>query len=351
MSNSPPVPPKTAWISRVWTTAQPILVQESIVILQSVMKGGAILLSRLETRSGQLQLPAPSPESSYLLKAQPWFQTLGAKWWQLMSWLRGKLPPAWQAKLTEMGLTIIFMGVLLIFLWSGPSQAPATSPASKTRPSPTLSPPPSQTTVLVKPRPAPTPYLPVPSPSSPPELAPTSESMDSTDTQEVNLRPVAAPETRDDQISEIPAESVLPTALGDVAVPAESLPPIEAELGASKSPAEIEDIPVVPMLSPEEAALADARNQFLGITNQYQPGLVEDLALDQNTGAARFTLNPAWYALTSQAQDGLAQDLWQRSHQLEFSQVLITDTSGRMLVRSPIIGQKPVIVHRVASVP
>ncbi|MDS3859424.1 hypothetical protein RIF25_01255 [Thermosynechococcaceae cyanobacterium BACA0444] len=346
MSNSPPAPPKTAWISRVWTIAQPVLVRESIVILQSVIKGGEILLSRLETRSGQLQLPAPSPESSYLLKAQPWFQTLGAKWWQLMAWLRGKLPSAWQGKLTETGLTAIFIGILLIFLWPGPSQSPATPPPPKTRPTPILAPPPAQTTVLVKPRPAPNALPPVElAPEQTPSETPPTEIIEPEPPPETNLIGTAPPTISDQPDLETPVEPTLTPA------PAEAIPPGGAAIEVPEPVIAVEDAPIVPQLSPAEAALADAQNQLLGISDRYRHGLVADLVLDQTTGAARLTFNPAWYDLSPSAQDGLAQELWQRSHELEFAKLLITDTAGQVLVRPPIIGQKPVIVHRVATVP
>lgn len=337
MTNSPSVPPKLAWINRIWTMAQPVLVRESIVILQSVIKGGELLLSRLETRSGQLQLPAPSPESSYLLKAQPWLQSLGQKWWQLMTWLRGKLPQAWQGTLTETGLTAIFIGILLIVLWPSPSQAPATPPPPKSRPTPTLAPPPPQTTVLVKPRPAPTVSTPVPVPPKPtetdlPQLDPTSETPRPEPPLEAEGSPVYATNLEAEPIAEAVEEPMV-------------APEVEV-----KEP-EIVETPAIPSLTPQEAALAQARTQFSSISDRYQPGLVADLSLDQQTRMARLTLTPAWYALSASQQDRLAQDLWQQRDQLELSQLLITDSSGQVLVRPPIIGQKPVIVHRGARVP
>lgn len=346
MTNSPPAPPKTAWISRAWTIAQPILLRETIVILQSVIQGGKVLLGRLETRSGQLQLPPPTPESSYLLKAQPWLQSVGRKWWQLMTWLRGKLPQAWQGKLTETGLTAIFIGILLIFLWPGPSQSSATPPPPKTRPTPTLAPPPAQTTVLVKPRPAPNARLPVElAPEQPPSETPPAEIIEPEPPPETDLIGTAPPTIGDQPALGTPVEPTLATA------PAEAISPGGAEIEVPEPGIAVEEAPIVPQLSPGEAALADAQNQLLGISDRYRPGLVADLVLDQTTGAARLTFNPAWYDLSPSAQDGLAQELWQRSHELEFAKLLITDTAGQVLVRPPIIGQKPVIVHRVATVP
>lgn len=336
MTNSPPDPPKMAWISRVWTKAQPILIRESIVILQSVIKGGEILLGRLETRSGQLQLAAPAPESSYLLKAQPWFQALGRKWWQLMTGLRAKLPQAWQEKLTETGLTAIFIGILLIFLWPGPTQAPAAPPAPKARPTPTLTPPPAQTTVLVKPRPAPN-----PSPSvlpGPPELEPTPDSPRPEPAAAELPPPVNSPAPEKESTIDILEE---PTAISDL-TELDELEKTEPEMIAP---------PAIPPLSPQERALTDARNQLLDITDRYWPGLVENLTLDPEKGTAKFTLTLAWSDLSASQQDGLAQELWQRSQQLEFSQLLMTDPSGQVLVRPPIIGAKPIIVHRKATVP
>ncbi len=329
MTTTPPDPTAPSWFGQIWTKLQPLLVRESMVILRSVIKGAEVLLGRLETHSSQLNLSNPSPESSYLLKAQPLLQSLATKWWHLMAWLRGKLPGAWQPKLTETGLTAIFIGVLLILLWPGPTKTPATPPPSRSRPT-TIAPPPPQATVLVKPRLTNPPLAPAPATD---ELEPESIAL---------ATPELTPVDQGATTPEIPITE--PPTLPETEVTESSPPDLPL-------PEPVVELPKVPALTPEEVFLADVRTQLLGIPERYHLGLVETLNLAADPKTANFTLSQAWYELSPKQQDGLVQELWQRSAQLDFAPPVITDSSGRVLVRPPVIGEKPVIVHRVASVP
>ncbi len=337
----PPGPDTTSWFHRLWFRVQPLLIRESIVIVQSVIKGGELVLSRLETRSSQLQLPAPTPESSYLLKSQPLFQSLGQKWWQAMGWLRGKLPGAWASKLTETTLTAIFIGILFIFLWPGPSKTPVTPPPPKSRTTPITAPknPPAETTVLVKPRLAPESQpapleIPV-TPEVPEPIATTPIEADLPEDIAVTPEPfvIAEPELLDiEQESDFTEVSPEPN------------PVITA---SDQTP----DEPDIPELTPEEAWLADTRQQLLSIPERYHPGLVESLNLQKDPATLKFVFTQAWYDLKPQQQDGLVNDLWQQRQLLDLNNFEITDPSGQLLVRPPVIGSQPVIVHRVATVP
>jgi len=315
MTTQSPGPATPSWLTQLWAKTQPILIRESIVILDSVVRGGQRLQAQLETRAGQLNLPSPSPESSFLLKTQPFFQALAARWWQLMTWLRGKLPGAWQQKLSETGLTAIFIGLVLIFLWPSSSPTPVKQPRPITSPTP-------DTTVLVKPRPAPpvesVPIAALPEPETSLETPP--------------LNPVAAPV--------------------DGQPPAELNPEPPLTIEPETNPAEsVVEMPPEPELSPQEILLADTRRQFTTITDAYGPGLVQDLTLDSDSSIATLTLSGAWYELSPKQQDGLAQKIWQEQQRLEFNQLVIKDSSGRVIVRPPVIGDNAVIVHRVARVP
>lgn len=98
-------------------------------------------------------------------------------------------------------------------------------------------------------------------------------------------------------------------------------------------------------VSPEQTPIADLQEQVAEITQSYAAGLIETVQARFQQGALQVDLGPQWYDLSRQQQRQLAQDIYGRAEQLEFSQLYLFDRDGTLVARSPVVGSQMVILQ------
>lgn len=101
-------------------------------------------------------------------------------------------------------------------------------------------------------------------------------------------------------------------------------------------------------LTPEQNLIASIEKQVSEITDRYADGMIQ--SIQANFQSSRLIIKVAldWYNLEQPQQDKLAARMLQRSKELDFSHLEITDTQGKLLARSPVVGTDMVILKRQA---
>lgn len=138
-----------------------------------------------------------------------------------------------------------------------------------------------------------------------------------------------------------PPELTAPTAPEPVEVtpePIEVTPPPEPE----PSPA-----PLV-QLTPEQNLIASIQNQVAEISDRYADGLIQSIQANFEGSSLTVKVGDDWYSLKQSQQDKLAEKMLERSRELDFTHLEITDPQGKMLARSPVVGNDMVILKRQA---
>jgi hypothetical protein len=101
-----------------------------------------------------------------------------------------------------------------------------------------------------------------------------------------------------------------------------------------------------PDLSPDPDRITAIQDQVAEVTSQYADGLIQSIQANFRRGRLKVNVSDDWYTLESSRQDQLANELLQRSHQLEFEKLEITDAAGTLLARSPVVGKSMVVLER-----
>lgn len=160
------------------------------------------------------------------------------------------------------------------------------------------------------------------------------------------------------EIAKVPPETPVPTAEltppPETPVPtAELTPPPELTTPAEPRPIKVLPAPEpVPTpsptleLTPEQSLIASIQNQVAEITDQYANGLIQSIQANFQGSSLVITVGDDWYTLNSSQQDKLATQMLERSKELDFSHLEITDPQGMLLARSPVVGNDMVILKR-----
>ena len=98
--------------------------------------------------------------------------------------------------------------------------------------------------------------------------------------------------------------------------------------------------------SPDPALIARIQEQVIEVADKYTEGLIQ--SVQTNFGGSELTVNlsDGWYDLPSNRQDTLANDILNRSRQLDFESVKLMDGDGEVLARSPVVGTRMVVYRR-----
>ncbi|MBP0018929.1 MAG: hypothetical protein J7647_15445 [Cyanobacteria bacterium SBLK] len=149
---------------------------------------------------------------------------------------------------------------------------------------------------------------------------------------------------------EEPAPAVQPTPEPEEAI--EELPPEITEPTPPKplivpKPKPKFSLPFTqPKLTPEQSLIAAIQEQVAAITDRYANGLISSIQANFFSGALTVTVSPEWYVLEYPQQNELANEVLARSKQLDFTKIEILDEKGKMVARSPVVGQEMVIFKR-----
>jgi hypothetical protein len=93
--------------------------------------------------------------------------------------------------------------------------------------------------------------------------------------------------------------------------------------------------------------LAKIQDRVVEVADQYSPGLVQSIKANSRQSRLTVTLDDAWYALLPDPQDKLANEVLKRSRQFKFDRLELTDATGTLLARSPMVGSTMLVLERV----
>lgn len=136
-----------------------------------------------------------------------------------------------------------------------------------------------------------------------------------------------------------PPELTAPTAPEPIEVA-----PSPVEVTPSPEP---EPSPAPPIqLTPEQNLIASIQNQVAGISDRYADGLIQSIQANFEGSSLTVKVGDDWYNLKQSQQDKLAEKMLERSRELDFTHLEITDPQGKILARSPVVGNEMVILKR-----
>jgi hypothetical protein len=92
--------------------------------------------------------------------------------------------------------------------------------------------------------------------------------------------------------------------------------------------------------------MAALQEQLMDITAPYGEDLIRSLQFNLERSRIELTLSPAWYTLSAEAQNNLANDLLKRTTKLKFQTLEVLDENETLLARSPVVGKTMVIFQR-----
>ena len=277
-------------------------------------------VSELLERSRPFLAKLQTWATTALEKLQPQIERLQAWWTKTLPQIRNRLPASLNEKLSDRALTnlaiatVVFL-VLTINSVLSPSQPKATQvakvpisqrvpPAELTAP-PDLSAPEAEIPVAIAPALEPT------APEAPEPVV-------------VEPEPPAIAEA-----PEVPSELTAP----------EAPEPVEVTEPEALEPPE-------PVLSPQEQILASIQAKVAEVTNPYAEDLVQSVKTNLVGNRLTVALSDRWYSLQTSQQDQLASEVLAKARTLDFTKLEITDTTGKLIARTPVVGSGMVIVQR-----
>ncbi len=155
------------------------------------------------------------------------------------------------------------------------------------------------------------------------------------------LLPGKPPEVANVPPSELPVPSVNITTPPELTAPA-SPQPIEVIPSSEPVPTPTPTLE----LTPEQNLIASIENQVAEITNHYADGLIQSIQANFQGSSLTIKVSDDWYNLKQSQQDKLTAQMLERSKELDFSHLEITDPQGTLLARSPVVGTDMVILKR-----
>lgn len=324
----------------------------------------ALLVKVLRSTSGALEttaikletepFPGTEEKTSFLQKIQQF-------WTSILGKIRLIIPVQLSAKLSDTALSGIIGGlIVIVFLITSdvfdrkPSEVATIPPnteipqvVSTTEPESIVSeetdsvPPVEIPPVIEKPTPEPT--LEETTSEQQPEIPPVIEKATSEPEPEIPL------------VIEKPAVSE-PTPEEIVSEPELEIPPLIEKTPAQQETVseELETTPPIP-LTPEETLIAAIQNQVGEISlnlkdssseNRTFSEIIESIQANFLNSDLTIKINNDWYSLEKNLQDKLAAEILQRSQELDFTHLEITDLQGKLIARNPVVGTEMIIFKR-----
>ncbi len=300
---SSPEPQGTQPSQRPYQKVQPFWKAKTIQILKGTIGVLETTVNKLETE------PPPGTEET-----PSFVQQVQSGWSGLLAKIRSFLPANLSAKLSNTALTGVIAVIAVILVWTTstvftgkPTEVATVPPTSATEETPPVeeAPPPTTTT-------PPEPVTPTPEETPPP----------------VAEEPVAPP-----------AEEITP-------------PPPEPELEPEPEP-EVTPTPIPTptiVLTPEQTLIAAIENQVSEISDRTSSGLIQSIQANFLTSTLAIKISDDWYTLKESQQDKLAAGILQRSQELDFTHLEISDSQNRLVARNPVVGTEMIIFRRRESI-
>ncbi|UBF29230.1 hypothetical protein K9N68_16185 [Kovacikia minuta CCNUW1] len=309
--------PASEKVQEVWNQVRPVLQVQTVKALKGTIQLLEGIVEKLEDqeleKSGapgsgkRSEIMPPTSELAPNKLVPPfltdeWQEKFRSVWKRLQQWwatvlpqIRERLPESLNQKFSDRAITGAIVAVFILFLWIVPglfSSKPKPTPVAKTPPTQIVTSPPTQPPVP--------PQISTPEPAKPIPTKPAEE------------KPAPKPVVRNS-----PAPSPLPSP---------PPPPLK--------------------LTPEQKLIARIQDQVAEISNQYVNGLIQSVQANFRSSLLTVRVGDGWYGLSQPQQNKLANEVLQRTQQLDFSKLEITDTEGALLARSPVVGSEMIILKR-----
>jgi hypothetical protein len=152
--------------------------------------------------------------------------------------------------------------------------------------------------------------------------------------------------TQEEQTVSLPPESEVITEQKEIGPVIEQKTFVEEETITEQQeeisvPQELQTTPT--LLTPEEALIATIQNQVAEISDSQ---IIESIQANFLNSNLTIKISNDWYSLEKTQQDKLAADILQRSQELDFNHLEITDLKGKLLARNPVIGTEMIVFKR-----
>ena len=327
----------------------------------------ALLIKALRGTSGVLETTAikletePFPDT---VEKLGFLQKLQQIWISLLGKIRLIIPAQFSAKLSDTALSGILAGlVVMIFLItsnvfdSKPSQVATVSPnteipqvVSTTEPESIV---PSKETVSAPSEEETASVIEKQATSLPPEETASEPEVEITPATEKQTTSASSEqETVSEQEQEIP----LPTQEETEPKPKIEIPPLIEQIPPQEETVSKPEIETPPTpLTPEETLIAAIQNQVGEISlnlksssseNRSFSEIIESIQANFLNSNLTIKINNDWYSLQKNLQDKLAAEILQRSQELDFTHLEITDLQGKLIARNPVVGTEMIIFKR-----
>jgi hypothetical protein len=99
-----------------------------------------------------------------------------------------------------------------------------------------------------------------------------------------------------------------------------------------------------PKLTPEQSLIAAIQTEVSDLTRQYPEGLINTIEANFLENKLIITLGEDWHQLSTSRQQNLANTIFKRSRRLDFRKLQLIDLKGKMIARSPVVGEEMVIL-------
>lgn len=109
------------------------------------------------------------------------------------------------------------------------------------------------------------------------------------------------------------------------------------------------------VLTPEQTLIAIVENQITEVTNSlskdsedeaFLSNLINSVQADFASSTLTLKISDDWYSLKKAQQNKLAADILERSKELDFIHLEITDSKNKLIARNPVIGNEMIIFKR-----
>lgn len=287
-----------------------VLKKQTVKLLRGTIRVLEGVATKLETES-----PAGTTEPSW--------------WSNVLAKIRSLLPENLSSKFSDTALTSIIAGIAVILVWTTSSLL--FGKPSEVATAPTVPPEQQPEIATPTPEPLPTPTISTPEPEQQPEVA-------------------TAPDLEPEQPPEIATAPDLEP------VPTPTIP-TPSELSAPAQPEPVEETPLpepepeptptpVVELTPEQTLIAAIENRVAEVSNGFADSLIESIQANFEGSSLTVKVGNNWYNFKSSEQDKLAAQILERARELDFNRLEITDTQGKLLARSPVVGKDMIILKR-----
>lgn len=322
----------------------------------------ALLVKALRSTSGALETTAIKLETEPFpgtVEKTSFLQKIQQLWTGILGKIRLIIPAQFSAKLSDTALSGIIGGlVVMIFL--------ITSNVFDRKQEQIATLPPNTEIPQVVSNTEPESIVPKETVSEPEvEIPPVIEKQTSEPTQETVSEPeieIPSASTQEETASEQQVETPPVTEEIPLATEEETasesdveIPPLIQQTPAKEEivSKEVETIPPIP-LTPEETLIAAIQNQVGEISFNLKNSssdrtfseIIESIQANFLNSNLTIKINNDWYGLEKNQQDKLAAEILQRSQELDFTHLEITDLQGKLIARNPVVGTEMIIFKR-----